>query len=165
MADLTDTTYASNAIHGYLGQLLVGDGTSPEQFEAIAAVVRITPGEMTTAVIDKTHLRSPAAHREKMPGLRDSGAFSVEAIYDPTHESHTNAGGGSGVFQGGGTIAHWIDRGIRNYQIRVGTGSPQTILPFRGFTSRWQLGEVGPDDKINVTMEFTPEQDFSSALP
>lgn len=165
MANVTDTEYTVPAIHGYLGQLLVGDGASPETFEAIAGVRRITPGAMTTAVIDKTHLRSPAAHREKMPGLRDSGAFSVEAIYDPTHESMTNAGGGSGSFTGGGTVAHWIDRGIRNYQIRVGTGSPQTTLPFRGFVSTWQLGEIGADDLVPVTMEFTPESDFSASLP
>lgn len=165
MAVLTDTTYEATAVHGYLGQLLVGDGTSPENFEAVAQVVRITPGEMTTAVIDKTHLRSPAAHREKMPGLRDSGPFSVECIYNPQHESHTNAGGGSGSFQGGGTVSFWIDRTTRNWQIRTGTGSPQTILPFTGFVSRWQLGEIGPDDKINLTIEITPASDFSSNLP
>lgn len=165
MADLTDTTYASNATHGYLAQLLLGDGTSPEQYEAVAAVVRITPGRMETAVIDKTHLRSVAAHREKMPGLRDSGAFVCECILDLSHESHNNAGGGSGSFTTGGTLAKWIDRTTHNWQIRIGTGSPQTIFPFSGFVSAWQMGEIGPDDKINLTLEITPAADFSSALP
>lgn len=165
MADRTDTTYESNATHGYLAQLLLGDGTSPEAFQAVAAVISITPGRMETAVIDKTHLRSPAAHREKMPGMRDSGAFVCECILDLTDESHNNAGGGSGSFQGGGTLAKWIDRTTHNWQIRIGTGSPQTTFPFSGFVSAWQMGVIGADDKINLTLEITPASDFSASLP
>lgn len=165
MADRTDTTYLANATHGYLAQLLVGDGTSPEAFEAVAQVVSITPGPMETAKIEKTHLRSPAAHREWMAGLRDSGAFTCECIYDENHESHSNAGGGSGSFAGGGTVAFWIDRLTRNWQIRVGTGSPQTTWPFSGFVSKWQLGSITGDDKVNLTIEIMPAGDYSSALP
>ena len=47
MANRTDTYYAATgAIHGYGAQLMVGDGASPETFEAIAGVVSITPGRM-----------------------------------------------------------------------------------------------------------------------
>ena len=165
MANRTDTTYEANATHGYLAQLLAGDGTSPEGFEAVAQVVSITPGPMTTAVIDKTHLRSPAAHREKMAGLRDSGPFTCECIYDENHESHSNAGGGAGSFVSGGTVAFWIDRQTRNWQIRLGSGSPQTTWPFSGFISSWQLGSITGDDKVNLTIEITPASDFSSSLP
>jgi hypothetical protein len=148
---------------------MIGDGASPETFEAFASVVSITPGDMTTAVIDKTHLRSPAAHREKMAGLRDSGPFTVVMSYDPTHESHTNAGGGSGSFTTGGLFAIWISREVRNYQIMLndGGGSPgqNTTFPFSGIVTRCQLGEFGPDNKVDITAEFTPVSDFSSALP
>ena len=98
MANRTDTFYAADAIHGYGAQLKVGNGASPETFEAVALLRRITFGEMSTAVIDKTHLRSPAAHREKLMGLRDSGPFSIEGIYNPDEESLNNTGGGSGSF-------------------------------------------------------------------
>ncbi len=165
MADRTDTTYEANATHGYLAQLLMGDGTSPEQYEAVALVRSITPGRMETAVIDKTHLRSPAAHREKMPGMRDSGAFVCACIMDLSEESQSNAGGGSGAFQNGGTLAKWIDRSTHNWQIRFGSGSPQTAFPFSGFVSAWQLGEIGQDDLIPLTLEITPASDFSSNLP
>lgn len=165
MADRTDTFYAADAIHGYGAQLLVGDGASPEQFQAIALVSRITFGDMTTAVIDKTHLRSPEAHREKLLGLRDSGPFSLEGIYSPTDESQSNAGGGSGPFATGGLLAIWRRREERNFILRLNDGSPETELPFRGAVSKYQPGEVGADDKINFTAEITPLQDFSASMP
>ena len=165
MADLTDTFYSGAGIHGYGAQLLIGDGASPEAFEAFASVVSITPGDMSTAVIEKTHLRSPDAHREKMAGLRDSGPFSVRLSYDPTHESQTNAGGGSGSFVSGGLFAIWVARETRNYKIVLNDGSPATEFPFTGIVTRCQLGEIGPDAKIELTAEFTPVSDFSADLP
>lgn len=165
MADVTDTFYAGEAFHGYGTQLMVGDGASPETFEAVADVLTITPGEMSTAVIDKTHLRSPAAHREKLAGLRDSGPFTISGNWRPKHESQNNAGGGSGSFTGGGLLAFWIDRQERNFKIVCSDGSPATEFPFAGFVSKFQPGEIGVDDKVNFTAEITPIQDFSSALP
>lgn len=95
MPDRSNTNYAAeDAIHGYGAQLMVGDGGTPEVFEAIAGVVSITPGEMSTADIDRTHLRSPDAHREHMPGIRDSGPFELEMIWLPKEQSQSNAGGG-----------------------------------------------------------------------
>jgi len=165
MADRTDTFYAADAIHGYGAQILVGDGASPETFQAVAQIRRITFGDMSTAVIDKTHLRSPAAHREKLMGLRDSGPFSIEGIYDPNDESISNTGGGSGSFVSGGLLAMWIARSEHNFVLRLNDGSPATELPFRGSVSKFQPGEVGADDLITFTAEITPLQDFSSDLP
>jgi len=165
MADVTNTFYASEAIHGYGAQLLVGDGASPETFQAIAAVSRIQFGDMTTAVIDKTHLRSPEAHREKLAGLRDSGPFTVEGIWMPNDESQSNTGGGSGSFTNGGLIAMWISRAEYNFKLVLNDGSPSTELPFAGIVTKFQPGEVGEADKINFTAEITPVRDFSAALP
>lgn len=165
MSDRTDTFYAADAIHGYGAQILVGDGASPESFQAIAQVTRITFGDMSTAVIDKTHLRSPFAHREKLMGMRDSGPFSLEGIYDPNDESQSNAGGGSGSFTSGGLLGMWIARTEHNFILRLNDGSPATELPFRGAVSKYQPGEVGADDKINFTAEITPLQDFSAGMP
>lgn len=165
MADVTDKFYAGAAIHGYGAQLQVGDGASPETFEALADVISITPGDMSTAVIEKTHLRSPEAHREKLAGLRDSGPFTVVMNYRPTHESQTNLGGGSGSFATGGLFAIWRSREERNYKIVLNDGSPATEFPFTGIVTRCQLGEIGPDSKIELTAEFTPISDFSADLP
>lgn len=166
MADLTNTYYAAEGgVHGYGAQLMVGDGLSPEGFDAIAEVTKITPGDMTTAVLERTHLRSPEAHREKLAGLRDSGPFAVELNYRPGHESQNNAGGGSGSFSGGGLAAMWRARTTHNFKIVLNDGSPATEFPFSGFVSKYQLGEIGPDGKISLMCEFTPRSDFSADLP
>lgn len=165
MSDVTDQFYSGEAIHGYGAQLLLGDGASPESFDAVADVASITPGDMTTAVIEKTHLRSPEAHREKMPGLRDSGPFTVQLNWRPDHESQSNAGGGAGSFASGGLVAIWRNRTTHNWKIVLNDGSPATEWPFRGFISKFQPGEIGPDDKIGATVEITPESDFSADLP
>ena len=165
MADVTDTFYAATAIHGYGAQILVGNGASPETFQAVAQIRRITFGDMSTAVIDKTHLRSPAAHREKMMGLRDSGPFSIEGIYAPNDESLNNEGGGAGSFVNGGLLAMWVARTEHNMILRLNDGSPATELPFRGAVSKYQPGEVGTDDLITFTAEITPLQDFSAGMP
>lgn len=165
MADVTNTFYAGEAIHGYGAQLLVGDGASPEGFDAVADVVSITPGAMETEVIEKTHLRSPDAHREKLAGLRDSGPFVVELNWRPAHESQSNAGGGSGSFTGGGLISMWRNREEKNFKIVLNDGSPATEWPFRGVITKFQPGSITNDDKISATCEITPLQAFDADLP
>lgn len=165
MADVTNTFYEGQAFHGYGAQLLVGDGASPEGFDAIADVISITPGEMSTAVIEKTHLRSPEAHREKLAGLRDSGPFTIVCNWRPTHESHSNTGGGAGSFASGGLVYLWRTRAEKNWKILINDGSPDTEWPFSGFVSKFQPGEIGPDDKVTCTIEITPITDFSADLP
>lgn len=165
MANLTGLFYASQAYHGYGTQLLIGDGTSPENFEAIPFIKRITPGPMNTAILDATHLRSPAAHREKKAGLRDSGPFACEMQHVPKHESQSNAGGGSGAFANGGLIKFWINRTEKNFIIVLSDGSPATEIPFTGVISQYQIGEVGEDGIVPLNMEVTPLRDFSASLP
>jgi hypothetical protein len=166
MADRTNTFFAAEgAIHGYGAQLMVGDGASPEVFEAIAGVVSITPGAMNTADIDRSHLRSPDAHKEHMPGMRDSSAFQVAGIWLPAEQSQSNAGGGSGAFASGGLVALWRGRGTHNFKIVLGDGSPATEWPFRGYVAQFQPGAMGQDDKINFTASFQPTQAYDADLP
>lgn len=153
--DVTDQYYEGDAFHGYGTQLLVGqDDGSPETFVAVADITSITPGDMTTAVIEKTHLRSPEAHREKLAGLRDSGPFAVEGNWRPRHGSQSNAGGDG--FTNGGLMAIWRTREERNFRIVCSDGSPETTFPFRGIVSKFQPGTIGVDDKVPFTAEFTP---------
>lgn len=172
MADVTDLDYsvASDAIHGKGAQLLVGDGASPETFQAVKGVVKITPGTIETADIDTTHLRSPNRHREHRSGIRDSGPISIEAIFLPDDESQSYAGGGSGSFTGGGMLKFAEDGLNRNFIIRlnnVPAGSPgqQLEMPFTGYVNAWTPGEIGVDDKILVTGSIMPSQDYASSLP
>jgi hypothetical protein len=169
MADRTDDFYAAeDAITGYGSQLMVGDGASPERFEAIAGVVTITPGSMNTDDIDRTHLRSPDAHKEHMPGLRDSAAFSVEGIWLAEEDSQSNTGGGTGPFASGGLVAMWRDRQVRNFKIVMlkPAGSPAAIeWPFRGYVSAFQPGSITGNDKVNFTAGFQPTQAYDASLP
>ena len=164
MADVTNTYYEGDAFHGYGTQLLVGqdDGT-PETFVAVADITSITPGDMTTAVIEKTHLRSPDAHREKLAGLRDSGPFALEGNWRPGHGSQSNAGG-DGFNTPGGMLYLWINRIERNMQIVLSDGTPPTTWAFRGVVTKFQPGVIGVDDKVNFTAEITPLNGASHAL-
>lgn len=171
MSDRTDTFFAvaDESIHGYGAQLLVGDGASPETFQAIAGLKSITPGEMTTADLLVTHLRSPDAHQEHRPGMRDSGAFTCQGVWLPLDESQSNAGGGSGSFTQGGLIAIWRSRENRNYIIRlnnVADGSPaqQYEMPFRGYCSQFQPGEISNDAVIDFTASFMPARAYDASL-
>lgn len=167
MSDRTDSFYAAEeAFTGYGAQLMVGDGASPEAFEAIAGIVSITPGAMNTADIDRTHLRSPDAHHEHMPGLRDSAAFTIEGIWLPTEQSQSNQGGGSGAFASGGLVAMWRDRQVRNFKIALRDGgSPGTDWPFRGYVGQFQPGSLTNNDKVNFTASFMPTQAYDASLP
>lgn len=165
MADVTDTFYEGDAFHGYASQLLVGDGTSPETFEAIADVISITPGALKTATIQKTHLRSLNAHHEKLAGMRDSEPFVVVCNWRPSHESQSQAGGGSGSFTAGGVLAINISREERNYKIVLSDGSPATEWPFRAICTGFTPGEIGTEGKVELTLEFTPVRDYSGDLP
>lgn len=167
--DRTDTFYsAADAIHGYGSQLMMGDGSSPEQFEAIATLVNITPGQMMTEDIDRTHLRSPDAHKEHMPGMRDSGAFQAAGIWLPQEQSQSNAGGGTGPFATGGLVAKWRERQVHNFKIVVmlAAGSPAAIeWPFRAYVSQFQPGAISTTDKIDFTAGFQPVEAYDADLP
>lgn len=165
IGDATDQFYPSEGFNGYGSQLMVGNGASPEVFEAIAFIDTIAAGDMTTDVIERTHLRSPEAHKEKLAGMRDSGPFSITGTWVPTHRSQSNAGGGSGAFASGGLVYLWRTRATRNFKIVLSDGSPGTEWPFRGFVSKFQPGEISGGEKVNFTAEITPLQDFSADLP
>jgi hypothetical protein len=137
--------------------VLVGDDASPEVFWAIAGVNEIQPGDASTADIDVTHLRSPDAHREHIPGIRDNGPFVVNGTYLPEDESHSLAGGGSGAFSGGGIPYFWKNRTIKNFKVELNApASPNHDWTFRGYISKWQIGTIGVDDKVGFTLEIMP---------
>ncbi len=166
MGDVTDEFYnAKGGFNGYGGQLLVGDGESPEGFEAIAEINSIKFGASTTAVLKRTHLRSPGAHAEKLAGMRDSDPIVISGNWRPDHESQSRAGGGSGAFQGGGLVGLHQARTVKNFIARLPYGSPELELPFAGFVSKFQPGEISNDGTASFTAEITYTGDASASLP
>jgi len=166
MSDLTGTNYrAEGREHGYNAQLLVGDGvvgSSPQTYEAVAEVVRIRPGGLTTATFNATHLRSPNAHQELRAAMRSSEPWEIECNYRPLHESQSQAGGGSGSFQTGGLLALNIARTEKDFVIRLASGFE---FPIQAFISAYTPGEIGPDDGMALTIQLTPLRDYSGNLP
>lgn len=168
MADRTDDFYAGDAKIGYGAQLLVGDESSPENFQAIAELRRISPGALTTAIFQKTHLRSPNAHHEKGAGIRDTAPTTIEGNWLPLDESQSNAGGGAGSFVNGGLLAISRSRRERNYIIRFTTeqfGSPVLELPFGGILSNFQISPIELENPMGFTAEITPTGDQTASLP
>jgi len=163
MADVTGTYYPGDAFIGYGSELRIGQGDSPQTFVAVADIDLITPGDMTTGVLEKTHLRSPDRHREKLATLRDSGAFALRGNYRPGHGSHTVAGG-DGFDPDRSLVSLWRDVTEVDFEIEFpagaagdGAGSPPgIILAFRGVVTKYQIGALGVDVKCDFTAEITP---------
>jgi hypothetical protein len=155
------TEYASSATDGAGSTLEVGDGASPENFTAIAEITTITPGPMTTAVIDITHLLSPNAHKEKLPGLRDTTGFGLEGNWLPENSTQNNS-----AVAPEGLVYLARTRGVRNFQIVLGnSGSPAIVWPFRGFVESFQPGPLTIGQKKSFKASIMPSKDIASSLP
>lgn len=165
MADVTDTFYAGDAFIGYGAQFLVGqDDGSPETFVAVPDIEKITPGDMTTGVVDITHLRSPARHREKKGTIRDSGPIVLMGNYRPEHGAHLQAGG-DGFDAAHSLVSLWIAVTENNFMIKFPADANDIELPIRGVITKYQIGELALDGKCPFTCEITPLRDYSAGLP
>jgi hypothetical protein len=167
MADVTDTFFPSEGMIGYGSQLLVALDSDPETEAtvAVAEITTITPGSIDTEDVDRTHLRSPDAHHEHMPGIRDSGAFELVGTLRLNHESQNNtptAGPTPGPAAAGGLIYLQRTRAITNFAISL---PDDTLLPFRGYVSRFQIGAMGITGLLNFTAAIMPTESYSADLP
>jgi hypothetical protein len=165
MANVTGTTYASEATVGYLAEWRIGmDNGSPETFVAVAQVSSIDFGEMTANIINKTHLRSPGRAHEKKATIRDLGPFTMTGQLNLKHGSHRNATG-DGFTAPGGLIALHRNLTERNMEIELNDGSPNTVVPFRGVISSFDPGELTLEGIMEFTAQVQPLQDYTADLP
>lgn len=174
MADITDLYYAGDAFIGYGAQMMVGQGqASPETFVAIPDIESITPGDMTTGIVQITHLRSPDRHHEKKGTIRDSGPIVCAGNYRPSHGAHKQAGG-DGFSATHNLLSLWINVTENNFLLVLpdradagATGSPLVgiSLAIRGVVTRYQIGEMSLEGKCAFTCEITPLRDYSAGLP
>src|SRR5262245_35882698 len=165
--DVSDTYYPSEGQIGYGTQLLVALDGDPdtEATVAVAEITTITPGSIDTEDVVRTHLRSPDAHHEHMPGLRDSGAFELVGTLRLDHESQNNtptAPASPGPAAAGGLIYLQRTRAIVNFAIAL---PDDTVLPFRGYVQRFQIGAMGVTGLLNFTAAIMPTESYSADLP
>jgi len=156
MSDRTGTFYAAeDSIQGYGAQLEVGNGASPEVFEAVAFIKRVKFAETKTSDVDRTHLRSPNAHKEHAPGMSDSSPLEFEGIYVPTERSLSTAGGGSGAFAAGGLPYLRAQRATHNFKVVTEGG---TTVEVRGYVAGFSIGELQEDGTVMYTGSIQPTQ-------
>lgn len=162
MSDVTGLTYAdTDAFVGFGTELKVGLGNgSPETFVSLKSVKSIKLGKMSANVVERTHLRSPNRHREKIATIRDSEPITVVCNWNPTHGSQSNAGGDG--FTNGGMLALHRDLTENNFICVLSNG---TSWPFRGIVTGFDPGELGIETVAEVTFEITPVADSSDELP
>ncbi len=159
-ANVTDTLYAAgdDAIAGYGGQFMVGNGASPETFEAVAGVMKIGLPAQSSTDVKTTHLRSIGRHEEHRAGMRDTPAFTIDLIWLPQHYSQSVAGGGSGSFTNGGLAALAASGTNTNFKFVANDGSPATTLVIRGYVATFAPGEVNKDGVMMATCSIQPTQ-------
>jgi hypothetical protein len=166
MADVSGTFYPGDAFIGYGAEIRIGQGVlpgspvTPEIFVAIPDITTITPGDMTTGVVDVTHLRSPDRHRERKGTLRDSGPFTIVGNYRPEHGAH-KAEGGDGFVADYSLYSLWKDVREANFEVELppdasGGTSPTIVMSFVGLVTRYQPGAITIDEKVGFTAEITP---------
>lgn len=156
--DRTGTFYAAEgAIIGYGAQVLVGNGASPEVFEAVAGVKSVTLPETMFNDVIRTHLRSLNRHQEHMAGIRDSSEMSVEGIYIPGEPSLVTAGGGTGPFMTGGLPTLSEDGVDRNFIVRladIGTSE----VEIRGYIKGFSLTNLETENPLGFKFSVQPGQ-------
>ena len=168
--DVTDTFYgiASTVVPGMGTQWLIGDGASPENFEAVAGVVSFNAGSSVANDIDVTHLRSPGRTQETIAGQIVMEPFSGMMRWLPLHNSQSYAGGGSGSFISGG-LAKLKETGeIRTHKLTFGpAGSPEGMsMTFQGYVKDFSpLQNVEIDGVMGATVSIKPTEEFMSTLP
>jgi hypothetical protein len=77
MAWTPPTTYPSIAQTGYLAQFFMGTEASPDSYVAVVEVRSIKTNDLTVPDVNVTHLLSPAATEEMIPGLIKPGAIEI----------------------------------------------------------------------------------------
>jgi hypothetical protein len=96
------STVASQANIGYLAQFSLGSVASPLSYNAVSEVRTIKNNGNTVNIIDTTHLLSPLATEEMIPGLIKPGTIDVGGNFlgDTSHLSFN-------LLAQGRTIVFW----------------------------------------------------------
>jgi len=116
-------------------ELQIGDGGDPSEiFSLVPQVITIDGPDGSASEIDVTTLDSSA--REFAMGLKDSGAISFEAIYDPDNPTHQQL------------RTDWNARTLRNFQL-VFTNNPATTWSFSAYVQTFATA-ASVDDVVRL---------------
>ena len=137
---------ATRAVIGYLAQFFTGDASSPTVYTSVLEVKSIKPSNYTVPAIDATHLLSPNATEEKLPGLIKPGTVTVMGnfIGDATQLNITTLAEARTVFPWKMTAP--VDSGTKTY-----------TLSGTGFVSKYETGpyEASKLNEFTFDLEIT----------
>lgn len=125
-------------------QLQMGDGASPENFTAIAAIQDLKAPAIKADTVDATTHQSPG-WKEKLVTLLDGGDVSFPIIYDPAEATHKNAAGGLSYVM--------LQKILKNWKIRM-TDDAHSFITFAAFVTDFQV--EGPvENLMKATIKLT----------
>jgi hypothetical protein len=131
-----------------LGTLLkIGDGESPEGFEAIAEVKDITGPGLSREFAEFTHQQSASGYREYKPTFKNSGdvTFKVNFIPDDSTQG----------FNTTGLIKDYEDGTLRNFQLEF-PDLGATKAAFAAYVANLQpTAPLAAALEMNVTLRIT----------
>jgi tail tube protein len=140
---------ATKATIGYLATFQTGDTSSPVNYTQMAELKNIKPNLVTVPVINATHLQSPNATEEKLPGLILPGTIDISGnhIGDTSQLSILALSQTRTVFPF--KITAPINKGTQVYTIAG-----------NGFFSKYDVGQLEP----NVLAEFSATIEITGTL-
>lgn len=143
----------TRATIGYLGELFIGDSSSPTNYTSMLEVISIKPALMTVPVINATHLKSPNATEEKIPGLIMPGTMEAEVhfIGDTTQLNIATLARGRTVFPYKFTAP--VDNGTKVYTC-IGNG----------FISKYEHGSIEASGIHNASLTMELAGDFTETV-
>lgn len=134
---------ATQAVIGYESTFSTGDDSSPVGYTQMLEIKSIKPNVATIPAIDATHLLSPNATEEKLPGLIKPGTVDITGnfIGDTTQLNILALAEARTVFPY--KITAPVQNGTKVYT-QTGTG----------FISKYDLGPFEPSKVIDVAFSF-----------
>ncbi|MFA5388066.1 MAG: phage tail tube protein [Candidatus Paceibacterota bacterium] len=138
---------ATQGSTGFGTLIKIGNGQSPETFNAIAEVKDINGPNMSQEFAEFTHQQSPSGFREYKPTFKNSGDITFKCNFLP---DDTTQG-----FSTSGLLKDFADQTLRNFQLLFpDTGA--TLASFNAYVAN--IGPTSPMAnalELNVTLRIT----------
>jgi hypothetical protein len=144
----------TQAAIGYLATLSIGDSSSPIGYTAVAELKTIKPNIATVPVIDATHLLSPSATEEMLPGLNKPGTLDF-----------------TGNFTGDATqlsiLSNTTSRTVFPFKVtwKTAAGVKTATLLGQGFFTKFEIGSIEPSKLVefDAAMQITGANTLAAA--
>lgn len=144
---------ATKASTGYLGTLAIGSSASPPVYSNMLEVKSIRPALYTVPSLDATHLQSPNATEEKLPGLIRPGTLSMTGNFvgDTTQLNISSLAQARTVFP-------W------RFTAPVNAGTQTYTATGMGFISRYEHDGIEASRIHEFTMEIEVTGNITEAV-